>query len=102
MAKFGYTAGCMKCRSIHERFHETSGLSRVCRERMSDLMRSEGDIADVEKADGLNTRYHTRWNNQAGSDLVHCVMDAMPKECEKIVKGVSSWKSSTSEGARWR
>ena len=51
LSKYGYTEGCMKCRSIREGFQITRGHSSLCRERICEQMKSEGNVADLEIAD---------------------------------------------------
>ena len=55
----------MKCRSIREGFQITREHSSLCRERICEQMKSEGNVADLEKADERKMRYYAREVEQA-------------------------------------
>ena len=49
LSKYGYTEGCTKCRSIREGVQITRGQSSLCRERICEQVKGEGNFADLEK-----------------------------------------------------
>ena len=57
LATYGYTEGCIKCRSIREGFIVSKGHSIACRERLTKSMKDGGDTEDLDKAEGRNMRF---------------------------------------------
>ena len=65
LSKYGFTEGGMKCRSIREGFQITRVHSSLCRERICEKLKSEGNVADLQKTDERKMRYYAREVEQA-------------------------------------
>ena len=69
LKKHGYTASCLKCRSIRENFPTTKGHSSQCRERLREALKSDvsasGDLARVEER---QNKYLARELEQQGRE----------------------------------
>ena len=80
----------MKCRSIREGFQITRGHSSLCRQRICEQMKSEGNVADLEKADERKMRYYAREVEQADRESKKArfvAPETHKKSCHRTVEG---------------